>query len=161
MTNSVAILAALIGASAVFYADMRRRRLAFGRAAGWNVFTLADLAAIALLCAVAVWTFVSLIPSAASKHVLRLDTPPVWRIAAAIGIFIYVWGEGKRQIQFQRPNGIVCGEEMILVAAYFLVESFAFANSSDATVMNVRIASAIGIVVGAALVGLSVKKNFK
>lgn len=33
------------------------------------------------------------------------------------GIFVYLWGEGRRANQFQRPNGIVLGEFLVLAGA--------------------------------------------
>jgi predicted O-methyltransferase YrrM len=35
-------------------------------------------------------------------------------LAASVGVFIFLWGEGRRANQFQRPNGIVLGELLVL-----------------------------------------------
>ena len=67
----------------------------------------------------------SLVPTAMAEGVLPLRSPALWVILAGILIFPFLWREGRRQLQFQRPRGIVFGEWLILAGVYLLVESLA------------------------------------
>ncbi len=69
---------------------------------------------------------VSLVPVAVAQDVVPLRQPAPWTILTGIFIFSFIWSEGRQQIQFQRPRGIVFGEWLILVAAYQLIESYVF-----------------------------------
>ena len=71
---------------------------------------------------------ISLVPVAMAQVVVPLRSPALWAILAGIVIFIFIWMEGRRQIQFQRPLGIVFGEWLILAGAYQLLESYVFAG---------------------------------
>jgi predicted O-methyltransferase YrrM len=120
------LLAGVIGAAVVLRADLRRRRLALTKAGGWQVLTALDLVGPAATIGTACALLVLLIPTAAAQGVLPLRSPAPWAILAGILIFIFLWIEGLRQIQFQRPRGIVFGEWLILAGAYQLLESFVF-----------------------------------
>ena len=120
------VLAGVIGAALVLRADCRRRRLALTQPAGWHVLTVLDVAGpgttLGLVCGLSV----SLVPVAVAQDAVPLGSPAPWTVLAGILIFIFLWNEGRRQIQFQRPRGIVFGEWLILGGACQLLESYAF-----------------------------------
>jgi predicted O-methyltransferase YrrM len=102
--------------------DLRRRRLPIARSAGWSFRTVFDILSVALTAgAIAEYVF-QLVPVALRETAIPLDSPLTWRIAAGCAILVFLWGEGKRQIQLQRPAGIVFGEWLILAGAYPLLE---------------------------------------
>ena len=122
------LLAGVIGAAVALRADLRRRRLTLTRPAGWHVLTALDLigptATIGMVCGL----LVSLVPVAVAQGIVPLRAPAPWAIVAGILVFVFVWSEGRRQIQFQRPRGIVFGEWLILAGTYQLFESYVFAG---------------------------------
>jgi hypothetical protein len=44
----------------------------------------------------------------------RAKIPSILAVLFSTAIFVYLWGEGRRANQFQRPAGIVAGEFMVL-----------------------------------------------
>ncbi len=120
------LLAGVIGAAVVMGADLRRRRLAVTRSAGWHALTALDLGGPVVTIGIASGLVVTLAPIATSQGVLPLRLPATWGILACILTFIFIWTEGRRQIQFQRPRGIVFGEWLILAGAYQLLASYVF-----------------------------------
>ena len=118
------LLAGIIGAAAVLRADLRRRRLALTRSAGWHVLTALDVAGPAATIGTAFGLLVSQVPVATAQGALPLRSPAPWATLAGILIYIFLWNEGRRQIQFQRPRGIVFGEFLILSGATYLLLCF-------------------------------------
>jgi predicted O-methyltransferase YrrM len=92
------------------------------------VLTSGDVAAPALTFGLMAGLVVGIIPAAAVQGMLPLHSPFTWALLAGILIFIFLWTEGRRQIQFQRPRGIVVGEFLFLVGAYQLLQILAFSN---------------------------------
>jgi predicted O-methyltransferase YrrM len=160
MFSAAGLAAALI----ILRADLRRRRLSLRRASGWSVLTVLDVLWPVILCGTIAVSAVLLVPIALSAHVLQLGSPLVWRIAAGTAIVAYIWTEGRKQIQFQRPGGIVCGEALILTGVYSLVESFALAA---ARVPNVpygtaaRVLWIVTVLAGIALIAVIVPPFLK
>jgi len=121
MTMLVYILF-VIGAGVTLRADVQRRRLTLQKRAGWRLLTALDVACLAATAGVAC----GLIPLAVMGGSLPLYAPETWGIAAAGLLALFLWSEGRRQLQFQRPAGIVLGEWLILGGAYQLIETAVF-----------------------------------
>jgi predicted O-methyltransferase YrrM len=121
MTMLVYILF-VVGASVILRADVQRRRLTFRKSAGWRLLTALDVACLAATVGVAL----GLIPVAVANGSVPLYAPETWGIAAAGLLAFFLWSEGRRQLQFQRPAGIVFGEWLILGGAYQLIETAVF-----------------------------------
>jgi predicted O-methyltransferase YrrM len=114
------VLIAIVGIAAgtiVLAADLQRRRLRLTKSAGWHVLSALDVVGPAVTFGVAAALLVSLFPFAISRRALRLDSPTIWVAAAGVLITWILWNEGRRQLQFQRPRGIVFGEWLTLVGA--------------------------------------------
>jgi len=112
----------VVGAGVALRADVQRRRLTFRKSAGWRLLTALDVVCLAETVGVAL----GLIPLAVVNGSVPLYAPETWGIAAAGLLALFLWNEGRRQLQFQRPVGIVFGEWLILGGAYQLVETAVF-----------------------------------
>ena len=60
----------------------------------------------------------------------------------------FIWGEGRRQIQFQRPAGIVLAESLILAGTGLLVESAVFRGARNAPHGAVSTSLCISAIIG-------------
>src|ERR1700733_675789 len=121
MTIFVSVLF-LIAAGVTLRADLLRRRLSIGKTAGWRLLTALDVACVAATVGAAF----GLIPLAIVNGGVPLDAPASWGIAAAGLLAGFLWSEGRHQLQFQRPAGIVFGEWLILAGGYQLIETAVF-----------------------------------
>jgi predicted O-methyltransferase YrrM len=113
----------------VLRADLHRRRLSLAKIMDWHFLTVLDLACPAAITGFVAALGILLLPVISSRRALPLDVPAVWKIIAGILIVFFVWQEGRCQVQFQRPAGIVLGETLILLGAYLLFESWIFKTS--------------------------------
>ncbi len=99
------ILAAMLAA----FLDVRRRGLTIARASRISLLIYLDViassAAFGVACAKA--TELLLIPA-------RQNLAGLLTVIAFVAIFIYLWSEGRRSSQNQRPEGIVLGEFLVL-----------------------------------------------
>ena len=155
-SNFSATIAGVAGAFIALRADLRRRGLSLAKPSGWHALTVLDVACPTIVAGVIVFLLVRLVPIAISKHAVPLDSPLAWAIVAGIAILAFVWAEGRREIQFQRPAGIVCGESLILIAAYQLIASAIFPATRWPDVNTARIAWTAVIATGAALTAIVV-----
>jgi predicted O-methyltransferase YrrM len=124
-------LAFFAGAAACLHRDLRRRRLSPLRPAGWSFRSALDVAGVSATAGTLAGLIVLLIPVAAKQHAIPLYSPQTVGIVAGILIFAFLWTEGRRQIQFQRPAGLVFGEWLILAGALQLFETFVFRDPRD------------------------------
>ncbi len=124
-------LASVCVAAAVFCTDIRRRHLSFRRTAGWNLLGLLDMVALALAFAFAAASVVLLMPVLLLRHAIPLDTQEAWRIGAYIVIGAFLWGEGRRQVQLQRPRGLVFAEGLVLAGTYSFIELLFFSPAES------------------------------
>jgi predicted O-methyltransferase YrrM len=114
----------LLAAAIALRADVLRRRLSFRSAAGWRLLTACDVACVAATVGAAF----GLIPLAIVNGSVPLYAPATWGIAAAGLLAAFLWSEGRHQLQFQRPAGIVFGEWLILASAYQFLETAVFGD---------------------------------
>ena len=109
--NSGFILAgaSVLCAAIIAHFDSRRRHIRSSRASGFSPLVWLDITAVAAAPSVGFWANAAslLRPAVGAMQIA---------VAAAIGIavFLFLWGEGRRANQFQRPNGIVTGELLVL-----------------------------------------------
>jgi len=137
----------------VIRASMRRRGLSWKQFYGHGI-----LAALDDLCAeTLVWAAVGFLVWAGRDGTLRLLSADALNGIACVAVFLFVWGEGRRQIQFQRPAGTVLGESLILIGAYAIVVHLAFRGSPEVWSGPVPYTLGAGaIVVGAATIAIIV-----
>ncbi len=120
MVLSISILCGALTAALVAHADLRRRRLALTRLAGWRLLTGLDIAATAATMGFGTASLVELIPVALSEGIVPLGSSATWGVFVGAVTFLFLWGEGRRQIQFQRPRGIVFAEWLLIAATNLL-----------------------------------------
>jgi predicted O-methyltransferase YrrM len=145
----------VVAAGITLRADVLRRRLSFQRAAGWRLLTVLDVVCVAATVGAAL----GLIPLAVVNGDLPLYAPATWGIAAAGLLAAFLWSEGRRQLQFQRPAGIVFGEWLILGGAYQLLETATFGGWPHVPHGAVaRTACGVAILTGGAVIGVIVPR---
>jgi predicted O-methyltransferase YrrM len=157
MTIPVYILF-VIGAGVTLRADVQRRRLTFRKSAGWRLLTGLDVACLAATVGVAF----GLIPLAIANGSVPLYAPETWGIAAAGLLAFFLWSEGRRRLQFQRPAGIVFGEWLILGGAYQLVETAVFGGRPHVPHGTAAVtACVVAILAGGAVIAVIVPRFVK
>jgi predicted O-methyltransferase YrrM len=119
-------VAAILAASVTLRVDLRRRRLALMRSTGWHLLTALDLASTALAVAIAAALLGMLIGIAISEAVVPLRSPFTFGALVTSASFVFLWREGLRQVQFQRPRGILVAETLVLGGAFVLLDSMLF-----------------------------------
>ncbi|MGH9603079.1 MAG: prolipoprotein diacylglyceryl transferase family protein [Terriglobales bacterium] len=127
MVNPFGFAAGLLAALAVLVADWRRRRLVH------------DLRRVALLVLLDVLAPAGALGYAAGRLGCLISQDELCRVLsgspegrtllvleflAGVGIFYFLWSEGRRSMQWQRPQGLVTGEFLILGATAALLFEF-------------------------------------
>jgi predicted O-methyltransferase YrrM len=120
----IVLLAGLLAFLAILRADLRRRRLSITRRTGWRMLAALDVACPATSVAIAAGLAAG--SAAVSGGLVQLSSESAWGIISYALTFAFLWTEGRRQIQFQRPRGIVFAEWLILVGANQLFASTFF-----------------------------------
>jgi len=115
--SGASILSGLAGLLVVLALDVRRRRLSLG-----SIFRLGPLGSLDLLpgpatsaCALAF--LVQLMPEAARAGVLHIRSIPFLGALLCLLLAPVFWTEGRKQIQFQRPAGLIFGEWLVFAGA--------------------------------------------
>ena len=141
------IFIALLCGWEVMRADIRRRRLSARRISPLVMLdTAAPAAALGWGAYFAVQT-IALVAAESSFAASALET------AAALAIAWWLWQEGRRASQLQRPNGLVLGEFLVLVGAVRAVRTGAHLRSGPWPLL--------AILVGGALIGVVLVRYFR
>lgn len=112
-TNTYSWLAGILTAAIVLRADLRRRRLSLIRALKGRFAALLDLLSPTSAAGMAGGFAVRLVFGVVlGQREPRLQE--VFGLCAYSAIAIFLWQEGRRQIQFQRPRGLILAEWFIL-----------------------------------------------
>src|SRR6202790_5717171 len=104
-SQAFGILAGLI----VAFLDVRRRGLTLARASRISPLVYLDVIASSAAFGVASGKLVGLLLIPERQNLAGIVT-----VMAFVAIFFYLWGEGRRSSQSQRPEGIVLGEFLVL-----------------------------------------------
>jgi predicted O-methyltransferase YrrM len=148
----------VIAAGITLRGDVLRRRLSFRSAAGWRLLTAFDVACVAATVGAAF----GLIPFAIVKGSVPLYAPATWGIATAGLLAAFLWSEGRKQLQFQRPAGIVFGEWLILAGGYQLIETAVFGERPRVPHGALALAAcSVAIVAGGAVIAVIVPRFVK
>jgi predicted O-methyltransferase YrrM len=116
----------LVAAAACLRFDLRRRRLSMAKATGWSAASALDIAASATTAGALAGVALLLAAVSLPQRAIPLLSPFTFGVVAGGAVLAFLWSEGRRQVQFQRPSGIVFGEWMILAGAYLLLQNFLF-----------------------------------
>src|SRR4051812_10555524 len=126
-------------------AEMRRRQLLSARLWHTSLLTLFDVASSATALGVGVAALLGF------TLVLSLaEAAAVSEAVAWLAISYYLWREGTRIVQFQRPNGIAFGQFLVLTGFAHLVFSFlqSAGSSTSFRFSSSQMAAAVSIVCG-------------
>ena len=147
------VIIGLIVAFMVARADLRRRKLSLLQTVRRGILATLDLVSFSILTGI-----LTVLPlTAARQDSLVLHSPLVWGTLACAGVTAFIWAEGYRQIQFQRPEGIILGELLILGGAYQILQSAAFHDYHGIPRGAVQMAIAkSSVMMGAVLIGVTV-----
>ena len=150
--NLATVAAGLASASLMLRADLRRRAFSFAGTWSQVLLTTTDVTLPALLCGGSA----ALIVSASWNGEIPLYAPLTWASIAAALITVFLWTEGRKQLQFQRPPGIVSGEAAILTGAYLLIQTAIFRTDAFLPRTGSVTLGIAGIVAGGVLIGVLV-----
>jgi predicted O-methyltransferase YrrM len=147
-TNIYVVLTGAVAGALVLRADLRRRRLSLTRAARGRTHSFLDIVFPPISLAIVGGLAVKLILVEVPGGGIPWRSPAFWGIVTHAAIFVFLWREGHRQIQFQRPRGIVMAEWLILAGAnQAFIESFFLRRGLPAT-----IAPAGAVIVGGLMI---------
>jgi predicted O-methyltransferase YrrM len=104
-TQAFGVLATLV----VAFLDVRRRGLTLARASKISLLVYLDVVASSAALGVACGTLAELLLIPGRQNPANILT-----VVAFFAIFFYLWREGRRSSQSQRPEGIVLGEFLVL-----------------------------------------------
>jgi predicted O-methyltransferase YrrM len=163
-TSFLSLLALVVTAVIVVSIDLRRRQLSFTRASKGRIFSRLDIFFPAVGLGMAAASAVKLLLDVADGSGIHLRSPEFAGLLVYCSIFAFTWREGRKQIQFQRPRGIVFAEWFILAGTFQVITSAIFRDSFPpfpryASALFGAGAVIIGIVVVAVIVPPFVKKG--
>jgi predicted O-methyltransferase YrrM len=153
------LVTGLIATLFVLRADLRRRRLSLRHTSGWHVLLVLDLLAPALTIGAIAILLAGVI--ARSHGTLPLFSAEVCVAVAGVLIVLFLWGEGRRQIQFQRPPGIVLGEALVLGGVCGVLKSYVFGGPPGFPHLTPIILFCIPMILGGALIAIIVPSFMK
>ncbi|MGE5325004.1 MAG: O-methyltransferase [Actinomycetota bacterium] len=164
MTELASVI--VIFAGAAFVGDIRRRKLSLTRAAGWNLLLVLDVAALTVTAALAAGLVLTLVSGMSAHRLTPRTSLALASLVFCIGTGIFLAREGRRQVQLQRPAGLVFAEFMILGGSYLLIlalalrRGFALDGAPAVTATRVLI-SLLPIAIGGSLIALVVPSFIK
>jgi hypothetical protein len=134
----------LVAAGYCWRIDARRRRISFSVK---HLLSLLDVACVSIYVGAAT---ILVIVSPHSYPSEAVFTPATLGALGCVACLLFLWSEGRHQIQLQRPAGIVFGEGAILLGIYQIVAAIAFHSP-----FGITLAATIGlpIVAGTAVLG--------
>ncbi|HEY1265257.1 MAG TPA: CmcI family methyltransferase [Terriglobales bacterium] len=142
------------------WADTRRRRLRLSSTSGWSLLTAFDVAALALVWAASVEFALRLAPRVTALRAVPLNSALTWALFAGVAVAAFLWHEGRYQLQFQRPPGIIFAESLILAGICGLGALVIF-NGWARTPVRPAVLSIAGIAAGGTLIALTVPRFVK
>lgn len=110
MNSPLAYCVVIVAILIALRTDIQRRRLSWKRASGWKLLTVLDVASVIFTIIFAAF--------------FLAQNSAFLTFAGAMFVLMFLWSEGKRQIQLQRPSGIVFAEFCLLSGLYYLLLSY-------------------------------------
>jgi predicted O-methyltransferase YrrM len=142
----IAVLA-LIAAGLCWNTDVRRRKLRLNLSSSRSLLSFLDVAAVSIGVGLAV-ALLLLSPHDAPTNILF--TPATLAIVATVVALVFLWSEGRHQLQLQRPAGIVFAEGALLLGIYQAISAVVFHATWDRPLVAWI---AIPILIGAIVLG--------
>jgi predicted O-methyltransferase YrrM len=120
------IATSIVSFFAILFLDLRRRRVSPAQIFRLPLLAGLDLLPPAVTVALAVALSASLLPIAAATGLLPIRSPALLALIFCCITLPLFWMEGRRQIQFQRPNGLLFAEWLIAFGALRILLAVAF-----------------------------------
>jgi predicted O-methyltransferase YrrM len=132
--------------------DLRRRKLSLRHARGWTPLMALDVLSVNFAFGLAA---VLILASPYSESSDELVNPATLAIICCGTSLLFLWAEGKRQAQLQRPAGIVFGECAVLFGLSYLLVTFLFHLESHGR-LPLLLGGVLPLLVGASLLAVVV-----
>jgi hypothetical protein len=145
------LFAPFLGFVSIFLIDLHRRRFRLSALLRMPLLASLDLLPPALIGSVAIGLIASLYPTVQTLGMLPVRTPAFLTLLLCLICFPLFWREGRKQIQFQRPIGLLFAEWLIFAAVVrtFLAVMF---NSQAGQLSRTLLYTVPLLVVGSGLV---------
>ena len=122
---------------------------------------LFDVLSPALTAGIAVAIGVTLYPDVASRGVLPVHSPGVLGMALCLVCFAMIWSEGSKQIQFQRPAGLLFAEWLIFTGGAYMLLAAVFLNANKARMVRSELFALPLLIAGGTLIAAVVPPFMK
>jgi predicted O-methyltransferase YrrM len=117
----------LCGSLFVFRLDLKRRRIALRDLLSLPVLAMLDLLPLALTTGLTIWLLIRI----AAQGMVRGSAPDLLLVACCLLGLPVLWNEGRRQIQIQRPTGLLLAEWMLGLGCSWILIVEIFRNLHD------------------------------
>src|SRR6202043_541079 len=141
--------------------DIRRRRLALASILRLPVLAIFDLLPPALTAGVVAALIATCYPEASDRGVLLLRSPSTLGVVLCLAVFPVLWTEGRKQIQFQRPFGLLFAEWLVFAGAARILLLVVFHHPGDAQISRSVLFALPSILAGGALIAAVVPQFIK
>jgi hypothetical protein len=132
--------------------DLRRRRLAPAGLLRLPVLAILDLLPPASTVGFVLALGATLYPEAAARGVLPLHSPTKLGMSLRLAFFPVIWTEGRKQIQFQRPFGLLFAEWLVFAGAARILLSVVFHRAGGAQFGRSMLFALLPVLAGGALI---------
>src|SRR5258708_39684672 len=112
--------------------DIRRRRLALAGILRLPVLAILDLLPPALAAGFVAALIATRYPEASAQGILPLRSPSTLGMVLCLAFFPILWTEGRKQIQFQRPFGLLFAEWLVFAGAARILLLVVFRHPDEA-----------------------------
>lgn len=135
--NPPIILLGVAAFVATLTADLRRRRISISDLSRLPLLAMLDLLPPSINASLAVSFGTSVYSHVVAFGVLPLRSPTVLAVALCVVTWPVFWAEGRKQIQFQRPLGLLLAEWMIFLGSAQIVVTLLLDHSEPQLVHSV------------------------
>src|SRR6202048_1172469 len=141
--------------------DIRRRRLALAGLLRLPVLAIFDLLPPALTAGFVAALIAAFYPEAFARGGLPLRSPLTRGMVLCLAFFPIFWTEGRKQIQFQRPFGLLFAEWLVFAGATRILLLLVFHHPGDAQINRSVLFALPSILAGGALIAAVVPQFIK
>src|SRR3984893_19042920 len=141
--------------------DIRRRRLALAGILRLPVLAIIDLLPPALTAGFVAALVATLYPEASARGVLPLRSPSTLGMVLCLVFFPILWTEGRKQIQFQRPFGLLFAEWLVFAGAARILLLLVFHHLGEALINRSVLFAVLLMLAGGALIAVVVPRFMK
>src|SRR5258708_15948378 len=130
--GSIPLLFGIAAFFAFVVVHFRRRRLALAGILRLPVLAIFDLLPPALTAGFVAALIAARYPEALAQGVLPLRSPSTLGMVLCLAFFPIFWTEGRKQIQFQRPFGLLFAEWLVFAGAARILLLVVFRHPDEA-----------------------------